>query len=155
MMWYKRERRVISDPKRETCDVVWRWVNSAAMTPENLPVPATQLLACQSHSQTISGDHSCLRGTNTKPNLPQNKNTALPRGCMEHPGIGAAPPFFSPTSSVSVIPPTALPGPCPTATLKLGSQYWKQKKTSGIHESPLVDCDSGAHPSCMCWHTSV
>lgn len=91
------------------------------MTQLNLPIPAMQLLACQSHPQTISGSSKVT----TPVSVEQTWNPLCPCSMMF---VWAswnrcAPSFsFPPIISVSVISLTAFPGHCPTIPFKLGSQ---------------------------------
>lgn len=71
LKWRDGEGWVTSDPKVETCDVVaWR---CAVVTPVDLSVLATELLACQSHPQTICGSHGVTTPVSVEQTLQQKK----------------------------------------------------------------------------------
>lgn len=71
LKWRDGEGWVTSDPKVETCDVVaWR---CAVVTPVDLSVLATELLACQSHPQTICGSHRVTTPVSVEQTLQQKK----------------------------------------------------------------------------------
>lgn len=75
LKWRDGEGWVTSDPKVETCDVVtWR---CAVVTPVDLPVLATELLACQSHPQTICGSHGVTTPVSVEQTLQQKINKKM------------------------------------------------------------------------------
>lgn len=118
-------------------DVVWQWVSA------NLPVLATQLLACQSHPQTISGGYRVTTPVSVEQtwwNPPCLTTKTLPR-CF----TSILSSLFShPPTSGSVIPLAALPGHCPTTSAETGQPRTKSattiKRPSGLNESPLATC---------------